>query len=93
MFYEREVSSPAGLMRGLRALDQDAGVRLQGRMGGKRFLFFVTRFGPKYTLMVYTMGRDGSPGRKVWTSEFDDVEALGRALKERVPGRLRAWFY
>ena len=93
MLYEREVNSFPELMKALRALDQDAGVRLNGRSGGERILLFLTRFGSRYTLMTYGLGRTGAPARRLQTMEFDDVEALWQTLKGLVPGRLRAWVY
>ena len=93
MLYERDVNSFPELMKALRALDQDAGVRVDGRSGGERILLFLTRFGSRYTLMTYRVSRTGVSGRRLQTMEFDDVEALGRTLKGFVPGTLRAWVY
>ncbi len=93
MLYEEKVASFADLMRRVRALDQDAGVRLIGGSGRKKFLAFVTRFGDKYTLMTYTMSRTGAPGKRLQTLEFDGSEGLEGTLKEFVKGRLHAWIY
>lgn len=94
MFYEQEVTSFADLMRRLRVLDQDSGVRLIGRSGRNKFLVFVTRFGRKYTVMTYNMKKEaGTPRRKLQTLEFDTVEGLEGALRKFVPGPVRAWVY
>lgn len=93
MFYEREVASFAELMKRLRVLDQDSGVRLIGGSGRKRFLVFVTRFGQRYTMMTYSMKGGRTPGRKLQTVELDTLEGLEEALRKFVPRRVRAWVY
>jgi hypothetical protein len=92
MFYERKVTSFPELVKGLRALDQDAGVRVAGVLRDKKVLVFVTRFGPKYTLMAYAV-RKGTPGERVQTLEFEDFGGLEQALRGFVHGRLHAWIY
>jgi hypothetical protein len=37
--------------------------------------------------------RQGGPGRRLQTLEFDSANAAVRALKELARGRLRAWVY
>lgn len=94
MLYEKLLASHAELARTLRSLDQDAGVRVVGKLGGKKVLVFVTRFGPKYTMMAYGVRpRTGSPGRRLATSEFDSADGVEAALMAMAPGRLRAWLY
>lgn len=94
MFYEQPLTSFRDLARRLRSLDQDAGIRVVGRSGGKRVLVFVTRFGLKYTMMTYSVASGtGAPGRRLDTSEFDSPERVGAALRKLVPGRLQAWVY
>lgn len=94
MLYEQEVTSLPSLMRRVRVLDQDAGVRMAGTFQGKKVLVFVTRFGGRYTMMTYTVGaRTKAPGKRLATLEFDSVEGVGRALKGLAPRRLRAWVY
>ncbi len=92
MFYEEKVASLADLKRRLRVLDQDAGVRLVVGSGRNRHLMFVTRFGPKYTVMTYSIGRSGAPRTRLQTIEFDDFGGLERTLRE-IDGPLRAWVY
>ncbi|MDG6987972.1 MAG: hypothetical protein JRN21_01455 [Nitrososphaerota archaeon] len=93
MFYEDRVTSVAGLKKRLTVLDQDSGVRLVGRYGGKRALVFVTRFGLRYTIMTYSVGIGGFPGRKLGTMEVNGVEAAEGALKELLRRPLQAWIY
>jgi len=94
MLFEEEVTSFAELMRRVRVLDQDAGVRLMGGSGARRFLVFVTRFGPKFTLMRYSVrSGTGTPGKRLQTLEVDDVGALERLLKGFAGKRVKAWVY
>jgi hypothetical protein len=92
MFYEEEVTSFPELMRRVRVLDQDAGIRLIGRSGTRRFLVFVTRFGSRFTLMRYSV-RGGSPGKRLQVLEVDDAVELERVLKGLAGRRVRAWIY
>jgi hypothetical protein len=92
MLYEQALSSFPELLKRLKALDQDAGVRVMGEVSGKKVFVFVTRFGPKFTMMSYAV-RQGGPGRRLQTLEFDSANAAVRALKELARGRLRAWVY
>ena len=94
MLYEQALKSFPELVSRLRSLDQDAGVRLVGRSGGREVLVFVTRFGSKYTMMTYsTKPGEGTPARRLGTREFDSPEGVGGALRKLVPGRVRAWLY
>jgi hypothetical protein len=93
LFYEDRVASFADLAKRLRGLDQDSGVRLVGGSGSSRFLVFVTRFGPKYTVMTYTMGRNGTPGNRLETLDFEGLKDLEGALRALVKDPLRAWVY
>jgi len=94
MPYEEEFRSFAELMKRVRVLDQDAGVRLIGGSGSSRFLVFVTRFGPRYTVMSYSMrGRSGTPGKRLQALQVDGVGDLERLLKGYAAGRIRAWIY
>ena len=92
MFYEERVTSQAELRKRVRALDQDAGVRLIAGSGKHRYLMFLTRFGRKYTVMKYSMGRSGAPGKRLQTTEFDDLGAVENILTT-LEKPLRAWVY
>jgi len=93
LFYEEKVTSFPDLARRLRSLDQDAGVRVIGGAGKQKVLLFVTRFGPKYTMMKYALGRGGAPGRRLQTLELGNVEGVEGELRKMVKGRLQAWIY
>lgn len=94
VFYEQEVSSFSALSKRLRVLDQDSGIRLLGGTGKKRFYVFVTRFGNRYTVMIYGIkGGSRTPGRKLKTFELESAERLEDALRKLVQGRLKAWVY
>ena len=92
MLYEERVASLADLKRRLRVLDQDAGVRLVVGTGKKRSFMFVTRFGPKYTALTYSMLKSGAPGKKLQSAEFADFHGLEKYLG-KPSGPLRAWVY
>ncbi|MDG6938202.1 MAG: hypothetical protein JRN13_07235 [Nitrososphaerota archaeon] len=93
MLYEDTIASFPALVKRLGVLDQDSGVRLIGESGGKKIYAFVTRFGPKYTLMTYTLGKGGAPGRRIQTLEFEGLREIEETLKMLAKGRLRAWIY
>ena len=93
MFYEDRITSFPALMKRLGVLDQDAGVRLIGESEGKKLYVFVTRFGPKYTMMTYSFNKRRVPGRRMKTREFRDLGEMEGALKTLVKGALRAWIY
>ena len=94
MFYEREVTSLDELAKVVRVLDEDSGIRLVGERNGRKCLVFVTRFGERYTMMMYAIVRKtGAPGRRLEVVEFDGVDAVARALRSAAPGRIRAYVY
>jgi hypothetical protein len=93
LYYEDKVTAFPDLARRLRTLDQDAGVRVIGGSGRQKILLFVTRFGPKYTMMTYTLGKEGTPGRRLQTIELGSSEDVEEEVRKRVKGRLQAWVY
>lgn len=93
MFYERKVTSFADLMEGLRTLDEDSGVRLVRGSGRKRTLVFTTRSGQKYTMMEYTVKKEGTPGKRLRALEFGSAASLEAVLKGLIAGRIHAWIY
>lgn len=94
MFYEKKVASFDDLVKAVRVLDEDSGLRLIGEESGRRRLVFVTRFGERYTLMTYAMvGKTGRPGRRLGVKEFDSLDAVAEALRGAAPGRIRAYVY
>ena len=94
MFYEKEVTSLDDLVKAVKVLDEDSGIRLIGERNGRRCLVFVTRFGERFTMMTYSMVRKtGAPGRRLDVVEFDGGEAVAAALRRVAPGRIRAYVY
>jgi hypothetical protein len=94
LLYERPLTSFSELARMLKSLDQDAGIRVGGKRGDRKVFVFVTRFGPKYTIMTYSVNSGtGGPGKRLDTSEFESSEEASAALRNLVPGRLHAWLY
>jgi hypothetical protein len=94
LFYEKEVRSLDALVRAVRVLDEDSGIRLVGERKGKECLVFVTRFGPKYTVMTYGMkGKTGAPGRRLDAVEVDGADAAARVIRSAAPRRIRAYVY
>jgi len=92
--FEREVSSFGDLMKEAAVLDEDSGIRLPGTRGGQKCLVFVTRFGPRYTLMVYSVKKGtGTPDKRLETAELDDPKALARALRTVAGRQVRAYIY
>jgi hypothetical protein len=92
MFYEKAVTTHNELMRELSRLDEDSGVRLSVKRGGKGYMVFITRFGDNYTLMTYSL-KDGVPGKRLDVLETDDLKAISSAVKLMSPGRVDAHVY
>jgi hypothetical protein len=94
LFYEKEVTSFDDLVKAVKVLDEDSGIRLIGERNGRRCLLFVTRFGERFTMMTYSIvGKTGAPGRRLGVVEFDGVDAVAAALRRAAPSRMRAYVY
>jgi hypothetical protein len=94
LFYEKEVRSFDDLVKAVRFLDEDSGIRLIGERNGRGCLVFVTRFGEIYTMMTYSIVRKtGAPGRRMGVVEFDGVDAVAAALRKAAPDRIRGYVY
>jgi len=94
LFYEKEVTSFDALVKAVRVLDEDSGIRLIGERDGRGCFVFVTRFGESYTMMTYSVVRKtGAPDRRLGVVEFDGVDAVAVALRKAAPGRIRAYVY
>ena len=93
MLYEEKVDSFPGLEKRLRSFDQDEGVRILGRSGGRKVLVFVTRSGSGYLAMTYAVKSGGAPGKRLQAIELDGAEEVIRVLRRLTKGRLRAWIY
>ena len=94
MLYEKKVTSFDDLMKAVRALDEDSGVRLVGERQGRKCLVFLTRFGRRYTLMTYGVkAKTGTPGKRLEAVEVDGIEAVTEAIRRVAPRRIRAYVY
>jgi len=94
LFYEKRITSFDDLVKAIRVLDEDSGVRLIGERNGKKCLVFVTRFGEGFTMMTYSVvKRTGAPGGRLGVVEFGGVDAVAAALRTAAPGRIRAYVY
>ena len=81
-------------MKEARVLDEDSGIRLAGTLGGQKCLVFVTRFGLRYTMMVYSVKRTtGTPDRRLETIELDTPVALAAALRRVAGAHARGYIY
>lgn len=95
MFYEKRVASFRSLMREARVMDSDAGIRVVGRYGKERCYCFVTRFGGRYTVMIYkrSAGAKVSPGRLITSKEVSRVADLSGLLRDITKGGMEAYVY
>ena len=94
LLYEKKVASFDDLVKAIRVLDEDSGIRLIGERHGRKCLVFVTRFGESFTMMMYSVVRKtGAPGRRLGVMEFDDIDAVAAELLIVAPDRIRAYIY
>jgi hypothetical protein len=95
MFYERRIGSLAAVVKEAETMDADAGIRMPGVYAGRRCYAFVSRFGSRYTVMVYEKkgGRKDGLGRRLASQELDGPEALRTFLRNVVSGKVEAFAY
>ena len=95
LFYERRIGSLSAVMKEAETMDADAGIRVVGRFGGRRCYAFVSRFGPRYTVMVYERrsGRKDGLGKRLATEEVAGTDQLKGFLKGIVTGKVEAYAY
>jgi len=95
LFYENRIRSFGRLMREIRHLDSDSGVRIVGSYANKSCFAFLTRFAGTYTVMVYQrMGRKTpSVGTRILSRDFNSVDELGRFLREILKEGVDAYIY
>ena len=95
MLYERRIGSLAGVVKEAETMDADAGIRMSGVYAGLRCYAFVSRFGPRYTVMVYEKksGHQGGLGKMLASQELDGPEALKTFLRNVVSGKVEAFAY
>jgi hypothetical protein len=94
LFYERRLRSLAAVVGEAETMDADAGIRMSGTYGGARCYAFVSRFGPRYTVMVYEKnGATGAVGKRLASEEHEGLEGLRAFLRKIVPSKLEAFAY
>jgi hypothetical protein len=95
LFYERRIGSLAAVAREAETMDADAGIRIAGRFAGRGCYAFVSRFGQRYTVMVYEKkaGSGHRLGRRLASEELESVEALKVFLRRITSGRFEAFAY
>ncbi len=95
MFYEKRIGSIKELMDEAASLDADAGLRILGAYEGRSCYVFVTRFGGRFTAMVYQRDpvRRARAGRKLAVLELDGVEGLESLVRKVTPGKITAFTY
>ena len=95
MFYERRLRSLAAIVSEASSMDADAGIRVSGSYGGRKCYAFVTRFGPRYTLMIYERksGKLEGLGRNLASEDIEGLPGLRAWLKKVATGRFEAFAY
>jgi len=95
LLYEKQVGSFAQLMKEVRRLDSDAGVRLPGKFRGRRCLIFLTKSVGGYTVIVCAVskGVQPIPGKRLWAEQFARTGELEAFLKDLTKGRVQAFVY
>lgn len=95
MFYEKKVDSFRRLMKEVRQLDSDAGIRLLATYDGKECFVFVSKSIRGYAIMVYSISRNAkpTPSRRLWSEEFARSSEVQSFLKRVIRGRVRAYVY
>jgi hypothetical protein len=95
LFYERRIGSLAAVVKEAETMDADAGIRMSGRYAGRRCYAFVSKFGPRYTVMVYAKkgGSKDGLGRMLASEELEGTEGLKAFLRKIVSRKVEAFAY
>ena len=94
MFYERRMGSLAAVAEEAATMDADAGIRMVGKYGGRTCYAFVSRFGSRYTVMVYERkGRRGGVGKRIASEELGSLEELKSFLRKVASRKVEAFAY
>jgi hypothetical protein len=93
LLYERRLGSLAAVVKEAQTMDADAGIRISGRYRGVRCYAFVSRFGQRYTVMVYEKGATGGVGKRLASEELEGLEGLRAFLGKIVSSKLEAFAY
>ena len=95
LFYEKRVSTFRALIKAVEVLDADAGIRVVGRYGEAKCFGFITRFGGRFTILIYKARgpRDSTPGRLLASKEMRGTAELAKLLAEITKGGVNAYIY
>ena len=95
LFYEKRIRSFAKLMREIRHLDSDSGVRVVGSYLNKSCFAFLTRSAGSYTVTVYQRRglRKPSVGARILSRDFNSADELGRFLGQIVKKGVDTYIY
>jgi len=95
LIYEKHLRSASALEEELERLDGDAGVRVFGTYRRVKCFAFATRFGPTYTVLVYSAGGAGNrtPGKRLTSKEFSYAGDAASFLVGIAGPRLSAFAY
>lgn len=95
LFYEKRVSTFRALIKAVEVLDADSGVRVVGRYGKAKCYAFITRFGDRFTILVYQTrdARGGAMGRLLASKETKGTAELAGLLSEMTKGGVDAYIY
>jgi hypothetical protein len=95
LFYEKQVGSFSRLMREIRQLDSDAGIRLSGTFNGRTCLVFLTRSVGGFAVIVCAASKNAHPvpGRKLLAKQFARTGELKAFLTNVTKGQVQAFVY
>ncbi len=91
LVYETRVKSLAELLRSVKDMEVDTGVRALGVYDGRRSLIFITKHSGSYALWIRDRNEKGT-GRGAFLS-FRDFEGLRGFLEKALDRPLRAHMY
>lgn len=91
MVYEIKLKSRKEFFDELKGLEVDTGVRVYGKLNGRRSVIFITKHSGKYALWIRDRrsGKTGSGSFK----DVDDYEELSNFLEGTIEKPLRAFIY
>lgn len=95
LFYEKRIQSFDKLMREIRHLDSDSGVRVVGTYLDRDCFAFLTRSAGTYTVMIYQRRGRRKPvvGARILSRDFASVDELRRFLEQIMKGEVDAYVY
>ncbi|MEM0321044.1 MAG: hypothetical protein QW613_01430 [Thermoprotei archaeon] len=91
---DKRISSLDELFDAIAKLEIDEGVRVNGKVGGKRCYIFVTKSSNGYTMAVFEPGRGNSGlGKQRLIEDSVNFERVKRFISERCEEPLKAFRY